>query len=164
MRTCGGINSRPVEPAYDRGLFSWNLRVYFEDTDAGGIVYYANFLKFFERCRTEWLRALGVEQVQLAQQTQRQFVVAQLAVDYVRPARLDDLLTITAQVGELARSYLVFEQRALRGSDELARARVKVACVDTGRLAPARLPAQLISAVAAARPASGPLKSENNER
>src|SRR5215831_11115633 len=102
MRTCGGINSRPVISEYDRGLFSWKLRVYYEDTDAGGIVYYANFLKFFERCRTEWLRALGVEQARLAQESGLQFVVAQLAVDYLKPARLDDELTITARVGEQA--------------------------------------------------------------
>jgi len=94
--------------------------VYFEDTDAGGIVYYANFLKFFERCRTEWLRALGVEQTRLAHESGLQFVVAQLAVDYLKPARLDDELTITARVGEQARSYLVFEQRALRGQDRVA--------------------------------------------
>jgi acyl-CoA thioester hydrolase len=136
-----------VEAAYDRDPFSWNLRVYFEDTDAGGIVYYANFLKFFERCRTEWLRALGVEQTRLAEQARLQFVVAQLAVDYLRPARLDDELVITAQIGEQARSYLVFEQRALRGAELLARAKVKIACVDTRRLAPARLPAELTAAL-----------------
>ena len=140
-----------MESAYDRSLFSWNLRVYFEDTDAGGIVYYANFLKFFERCRTEWLRALGVEQVRLAQRSQLQFVVAQLAVDYIRPARLDDQLTVTARVGEQARSYLVFEQRVLRATELLARAKVKVACIDTTRLAPARLPAELIAALNAGR-------------
>jgi acyl-CoA thioester hydrolase len=125
--------------------------VYFEDTDAGGIVYYANFLKFFERCRTEWLRALGVEQTRLAQQAGLQFVVAQLAIDYFKPARLDDELTITAAVGEQARSYLVFEQRALRGAELLARATVKIACVDTRRLSPARLPAELTAALHAGR-------------
>jgi acyl-CoA thioester hydrolase len=125
--------------------------VYFEDTDAGGIVYYANFLKFFERCRTEWLRALGVEQTQLAQQSRLQFVVAQLAVDYMRPARLDDELTITARIAEQARSYLVFEQRALRGAELLAQAKVKVACVDIERLAPARLPAELTAALQSTR-------------
>jgi len=149
MRTSGEINSRPVESAHDRGLFSWNLRVYYEDTDAGGIVYYANFLKFFERCRTEWLRALGVGQAHLAERSQIQFVVAQLAVDYVRPARLDDQLTITARIGELARAYLVFEQQALRGTEVLARAKVKVACVDTVRLVPARLPADFVAALSA---------------
>jgi acyl-CoA thioester hydrolase len=140
-----------VETACEQGLFSWNLRVYFEDTDAGGIVYYANFLKFFERCRTEWLRALGVEQTRLATQARLQFVVAQVGVDYLRPARLDDDLTITARIGELARSYLVFDQRALRGAELLAQAKVKVACVDTVRLAPARLPAELTAALNAGR-------------
>ena len=140
-----------MENTCNRVPFAWNLRVYFEDTDAGGIVYYANFLKFFERCRTEWLRALGVEQTRLAQQSGLQFVVAQLAVDYLKPARLDDQLTITASVGEPARSYLVFEQRALRGAELLARATVKVACVDIRRFAPARLPAELIAALQAAR-------------
>lgn len=138
-----------MEPADDHGLFRWNLRVYFEDTDAGGIVYYANFLRYFERCRTEWLRALGVEQTSLAASYGLQFVVASASVDYLRPARLDDQLTITARIGELARSYLVFEQCALRGAQLLARARVKVACVDTRRLAPARLPAELGAALRA---------------
>ena len=147
MRTCAGINSPPVETAQENGSFNWNLRVYFEDTDAGGIVYYANFLRFFERCRTEWLRALGVDQGHLAQRAQLQFVVVHAAIDYVRPARLDDELTITARIGERARSYLVFEQQALRGNVVLARARVKVACVDTRRLAPARLPVELTAAL-----------------
>jgi acyl-CoA thioester hydrolase len=147
MRTWSGINSPPVENECEQSRFNWNLRVYFEDTDAGGIVYYANFLKFFERCRTEWLRALGVEQTRLAQRSHLQFVVAQLAVDYVRPARLDDQLTITARIAEQARSYLVFEQRALRGAELLARATVKIACVDTERLVPARLPAELTAAL-----------------
>ncbi len=128
------------------------MRVYFEDTDAGGIVYYANFLRFFERCRTEWLRALGVEQVRLAERSQLQFVVAHAAVDYLRPARLDDQLSITARIGERGRAYLVFEQRALRGAELLARARVKVACVDTQRLLPARLPAELSAALDARPP------------
>jgi acyl-CoA thioester hydrolase len=147
-----------VETASDRGLFRWNLRVYFEDTDAGGIVYYANYLKFFERCRTEWLRALGVEHTRLAEQAQLQFVVARLAVEYVRPARLDDEITITARIGEQARSYLVFEQRALRGTDLLAQATVKVACIDTRRFAPARLPAELTAALDAGRNSQEPPK------
>lgn len=121
------------------------MRVYYEDTDAGGIVYYANFLRFFERCRTEWLRALGLGQRELATDQGLQFVVAQLSVNYLRPARLDDLLAIDARVAELARTYLVFEQRALRGDELLAQATVKVACVDTRRNAPARLPADLVS-------------------
>jgi acyl-CoA thioester hydrolase len=141
-----------VETARDNSTFSWSLRVYFEDTDTGGIVYYANFLRFFERCRTEWLRALGIAQVQLAERSQLQFVVAHAAVDYLRPARLDDVLTITARIGERARSYLVFDQQALRGTELLARGRVKVACVDTRRLAPARLPVELTAALDALPP------------
>lgn len=133
---------RPEAPA---STFRWPVRVYYEDTDAGGIVYYANFLRFFERCRTEWLRALGLGQRELATDQGLQFVVAQLSVDYLRPARLDDLLAIDARVAELARTYLVFEQRALRGDELLAQATVKVACVDTRRNAPARLPADLVS-------------------
>ncbi len=121
------------------------MRVYYEDTDTGGIVYYANFLRFFERCRTEWLRALGLEQRELAAARGLQFVVARVAVDYRRPARLDDLLTIDARIAELARSWLVFEQHARRGDELLAQATVKVACVDVRRAVPARLPADLVS-------------------
>lgn len=152
MRTWGGINSPPVKPAREESSFSWHVRVYFEDTDAGGIVYYANFLRFFERCRTEWLRALGIEHMQLAQRSALQFVVVHAAVDYLRPARLDDALTITARIAELGRAYLVFEQQALRGTELLARGRVKVACVDTRRLAPARLPVELTAALDAQPP------------
>jgi acyl-CoA thioester hydrolase len=141
-----------VEKARERSSFTWPLRVYFEDTDAGGIVYYANFLRFFERCRTEWLRALGVEQVQLAQRSQLQFVVVQASVDYLLPARLDDQLAITARIGDRGRAYLVFEQEALRGTELLARARVKVACVETRRLVPARLPVELAAALDALPP------------
>lgn len=118
------------------------MRVYYEDTDAGGIVYYANFLKFFERCRTEWLRALGVEQRRLADEFGVQFVVAQLGVDYRRPARLDDALTVRARIGRLANSFLVFEQDVVTAGDAsaLATATVKVACVDRQRGTPVRFP------------------------
>jgi len=134
--------------ADDTAVFRWTVRVYYEDTDAAGIVYYANYLKFFERCRTEWLRSLGFDQRQLAQRERLQFVVADLAVQYHRPARLDDALTIEATIVERARTYVVFRQRARRGAELLASARVKVACVDTGRMAPARLPAALVERLA----------------
>lgn len=128
-------------PRPDDWTFHWPVRVYYEDTDAGGIVYYANFLKFFERCRTEWLRALGVEQRLLADEHGVQFVVAQMSVDYLRPARLDDALTIRARFTRVANSFLVFEQDAVSPDHAtLARATVKVACVDRRRGAPARLP------------------------
>jgi acyl-CoA thioester hydrolase len=134
-----------VRPEASAATFRWPVRVYYEDTDAGGIVYYANFLRFFERCRTEWLRELGFAQRELAAERGLQFVVAHVAVDYRRPARLDDLLAIEARVAELARSYLVFEQHARRGDELLAQATVKVACVDARRAVLARLPADLVS-------------------
>lgn len=133
----------------DPAVFRWPVRVYFEDTDAAGIVYYANYLKYFERCRTEWLRALGIDQRELAARERLQFVVVDLAVQYHRPARLDDALTIDAAIAEQARSYLVFRQQARRGTELLASARVKVACVESGRLTPVRLPQQLVERLAA---------------
>ena len=128
--------------------FLWPVRVYYEDTDAAGIVYYANYLRYFERCRTEWLRSLGFEQRQLATRDRLQFVVAELSVQYHRPARLDDALDIDASIVERARSYVVFRQQARRGAELLASARVKVACVDSERLVPARLPATLAERLA----------------
>jgi acyl-CoA thioester hydrolase len=139
-----------VEPAADdRADFRWTVRVYYEDTDAAGIVYYANYLKYFERCRTEWLRMLGFDQREMAARERLQFVVADLSVQYHRPARLDDALTIDSTIVERARTYVVFRQHARRGAELLASARVKVACVDTGRLMPARMPAALVERMAA---------------
>jgi acyl-CoA thioester hydrolase len=135
----------------DPAVFRWPVRVYFEDTDAAGIVYYANYLKFFERCRTEWLRSFGIDQRQLAASDGVQFVVVDLAVQFHRPARLDDALTIDARVAEQARSWLAFAQQARRGGELLATARVKVACVDAARLAPVRLPQPLARHFAAPR-------------
>jgi len=127
--------------------FRWRLRVYYEDTDAGGIVYYANFLKFFERCRTEWLRALGVNQISLAADHGLQFVVMSIACDYRQPARLDDELTVLAQIERAGGASLVFVQELWREQVLLAHGRVKVACVDARKLAPAPLPASLVAAL-----------------
>jgi acyl-CoA thioester hydrolase len=137
------------QPAATDAVFRCDFRVYFEDTDAAGVVYYANYLRFFERCRSDWLRALGIGQHRLAADERLQFVVADLAVRYHRPARLDDLLTIEATIIEKTRSFLVFAQRALRGEELLASARVKVACVDAQRQVPVRLPRQLFEKFAA---------------
>ena len=131
------------------GCHRLQLRVYYEDTDAAGIVYYANYLKYFERCRSEWLRSLGIDQRELAQRDGVQFVVADLAVRYLRPARLDDALDIDAAISGQARSWLVFRQHARRGDELLASAQVKVACVDAARQAPVRLPRQLTDRLAA---------------
>lgn len=131
--------------------FRWTVRVYFEDTDAAGIVYYANFLKFFERCRTEWLRALGIEQQHLAEREHLQFVVVSLRCDFARPARLDDSIAVTARIAQRARTYLVFDQHASRtsvqGEELLATAVVKVACVNNRTMRPTALPGSLVDAL-----------------
>jgi acyl-CoA thioester hydrolase len=127
--------------------FTWTIRVYYEDTDTGGIVFYANYLKFFERARTEWLRAAGVEQQQLAQAHGVMFVVRSTAVDYHAPARLDDELTISVKVERLGRASVQFFQEAWRatpaGRELLSTGRIKVGCVDTNTLRPGAIPAQV---------------------
>ncbi len=134
--------------------FRWPLRVYIEDTDAGGVVYYASYLKFFERCRTEWLRALGVDQSTLASRDGLQFGVADVEVKYLQPARLDDELTVEARVAHAGRCSIVFDQAALRAGEVIARARVTVACVDAQRRLPARLPASLQQRIRGEAPAA----------
>lgn len=114
------------------------LRVYYEDTDLAGIVYYANYLKFIERARSEWLRELGVDQAALKRQG-RVFAVRRIEADYLRPALYDDLLTVETALSEPGRARLVLEQRVLRGDETLFSARVTIACLDAaGR--PVRLP------------------------
>lgn len=97
--------------------FQWGIRVYWEDTDAGGIVFYANYLKFFERSRTEWLRSLGIEQQKLRDSTGGMFVVAETSVRYLRPARLDDELTVTASLIETGRASIIIGQQVLLKSE-----------------------------------------------
>jgi len=121
-------------------VFSWPVRVYYEDTDAGGIVFYANYLKFFERARTEWLRAAGVAQQELLDQEGAAFVVKSAAIDYHAPARLDDELTITTTIDKLGRASVQFVQQALRGEALLTSATVKVGCVDIATMRPRSLP------------------------
>lgn len=124
--------------------FRHATRVYWEDTDAGGIVYYANYLKYFERARTEWLRAIGVDQRALRERDGAIFVVSEAALRYHRPARLDDLLQVTVAVREAARASLTLEQRALRGTELLAEGEVRIACVDAPTLRPRRIPPGLL--------------------
>lgn len=110
--------------------FSWPVRVYYEDTDTGGVVYYANYLKFFERARTEWLRSFGLNQDKLAQEEGLIFVVRRALLDFVRPARLDDMLEVTVEPQKLARVYIDLAQEARCGTQVLARAAIRVACLD----------------------------------
>lgn len=128
-------------PAQSR--FSLPLRVYYEDTDAGGVVYYANYLKFCERTRTEWLRALGVAQQTLLDEQGLGFVVRSMQADYLAPARLDDALEVSARIASRRRASLVFHHEIRRDGELLFTAQVLVACVDMRRLRPAALPASL---------------------
>ena len=126
---------------------SFSIRIYWEDTDAGGVVYYANYLKFFERARTEWLRALGVEQQPLQAQTDVMFVVADTQVRYLAPAKLDDLLTVSVVVLELGAASLQLQQQAWRGDTLLVQARIRIGCVDAQTFRPRRIPAQVLDAL-----------------
>jgi acyl-CoA thioester hydrolase len=125
--------------------------VYWEDTDGGGVVYYANYLKFLERARTEWLRALGFVQTELAKDPGIVFVVASLTIDYRRPARLDDALLVTCDYEPDGAACMRFAQRIARGDDTLVEASVRVACLDAASFRPKRLPAALVSALTNAK-------------
>jgi len=120
--------------------FTIPVRVYYEDTDAGGIVYYANYLKFFERCRTEWMRQAGHDQSRLADEQRVLFVVRKAVCEYQRPARLDDLLSVGLEVEKLTRVRVVFRQHVRRGDEELVSGQIEIACVDADRLVPAPIP------------------------
>src|SRR6202040_4143731 len=99
--------------------FSVPFRVYWEDTDAGGVVYYANYLKFMERCRTDWLRALGIDQLRLRTERQLQFAVVSVAVDFLRPAVLNDEILVTAELERLSGATIGFRQTIMRGDAQL---------------------------------------------
>ena len=129
------------------------LRVYWEDTDAGGVVFYANHLKFFERARTEWLRSLGYEQQRLRRETGAIFVVSETRVRYHRPALLDDLLRISVEPREVGRASMLIAQAARRGDDLLAEGEIRIGCVDaesisSGSFRPRRIPTELLAAIA----------------
>ncbi|MEW6706171.1 MAG: tol-pal system-associated acyl-CoA thioesterase [Pseudomonadota bacterium] len=124
------------------------VRVYWEDTDAGGVVFYANYLKFFERARTEWLRALGFGQQQMKDELGLMFVVSHTAVDYLKPARLDDELELTVSLKRAGQASLTLAQQALRGSELLARGDIRIGCVDAGTLKPQRIPTPILERIA----------------
>jgi len=127
--------------------FRHALRVYWEDTDAGGVVFYANYLKFFERARTEWLRALGFEQEQMRRDTGVMFVVSRTAVNYLRPARLDDWLEVSVELRETGRASLTLYQQATRAGELLCEGEIRIGCVDAQAFRPARMPAALFTAL-----------------
>lgn len=119
------------------------VRVYYEDTDSGGVVYYANYLKFMERARTEWLRSLGYEQDELIEKEGVIFAVRSVQLDYLKPARFNDLLHVSAQVAQMGRASMTFDQQiTLAGGDDsvLCRGQIKIACLDAKTLRPMPIP------------------------
>jgi acyl-CoA thioester hydrolase len=135
--------------------FVFPLRVYWEDTDAGGVVFYANYLKFFERARTEWLRSFGHSQERLRTQASTMFIVTDTAVRYLQPAKLDDLLHITVQVQHAGLARMTLAQQALRthadGHDVVvAEGTIRIACVHTETFKPQRIPASMAGSMISA--------------
>lgn len=127
--------------------FCWPVRVYYEDTDAAGVVYYANYLRYLERARTEWLRALGFEQTDLATHHRIVFVVRSLAIEYLKPALFNDELGISVELARVGASLIMITQRVTRGGDALTTAEVKVACVNVSSLKPVRIPLPLLEKI-----------------
>jgi len=134
----------PAPPA----AFRHTLRVYWEDTDAGGVVFYANYLKFFERARTEWLRALGCSQQALRESTGAIFVVTATHVRYLAPARLDDLLEVSVELRAAGKASMTIAQRAWRAGTLLAEGEIRIGCVDEGTFRPRRIPTELMTTLA----------------
>ena len=138
----------PLKPS----TFSIPVRIYYEDTDAGGVVYYANYLKYLERCRSEWLRAIGHQQAELLRDPGIAFVVRSIQVDFLKPARLDDQLLVDLEVEKISRAQIFFRQTIRRadeslagGSGELLSATVRLVCVNAAQMKPTSIPAFLRS-------------------
>ena len=126
------------------GVFAWPVRVYWEDTDAGGIVFYANYLKFFERARTEWLRSLGVAQSTMREAVGGMFIVSETSVRYLAPAKLDDELLVTAELKDVGKASLIIRQQASRGDTLLAEGTIRIGWVDDKTLRPGRIPSAIL--------------------
>jgi acyl-CoA thioester hydrolase len=138
------VNALPATPAAisapQAPAFVWPVRVYYEDTDAAGVVYYANYLKFMERARTEWLRAEGCDQSAIAAAHEVIFVVRAVYIEYLSPARFDDALQVTVELIKVGAGHIELSQRVMREDAALATASVKVACVGLRTMRPVRIP------------------------
>jgi acyl-CoA thioester hydrolase len=121
-------------------VFSWPVRVYFQDTDAGGVVYHASYVNFMERSRTEWLRTFGYSNAGLMKELGVVFVVRSLKLDYLKPALLDDLVTVTSKIKEIGRSRVTLLQEVLRGEELLTEGEVHLVCVDVKTFKPVSVP------------------------
>ncbi|MDO7086140.1 tol-pal system-associated acyl-CoA thioesterase [Pseudocolwellia sp. AS88] len=124
----------------------FELRVYYEDTDAGGIVYYANYLKFFERARTEWLRKLDIHQSFFLEQNLG-FVVRKVEMDNLASAKLDDVLTVVSQISEIKRASLIFQQQIIKNQQVICTAEIRIACVNLQRAKPCSIPESILGAL-----------------
>ena len=133
-----------VELMTDAPVFVWPVRVYYEDTDAGGIVYYGNYLKFMERARTEWLRSRGIDVARLADTDRLMFTVRAIALDFLKPARLSDNLDVSVTVGRMRRVSVELAQAIVRAGDVLCTGQVRLACVDVDTLKPKAMPKTLV--------------------
>jgi acyl-CoA thioester hydrolase len=127
--------------------FRFPMRVYWEDTDAAGIVFYANYLKFFERARTEWLRSLGFEQERLRAESGIAFVVTETSVRYRHPARLDDVISVSVAVRRLGQASLDVAQEAHRADELLASGTIRIGCVELGTFRPRRFPDEILASL-----------------
>jgi acyl-CoA thioester hydrolase len=121
-------------------VFSLPTRVYFQDTDAGGVVYHANYINFMERARTEWLRTFGYSNASMMKELGLVFVVRSVKLDYLKPALLDDLLSVTAQIKEIGRSRVTLHQTVLRGEELLTEGEIHLVCVTTANFKPVSVP------------------------
>jgi len=147
--------------------FRWPVRIYWEDTDAGGIVYYANYLKYMERARSEWLRSLGIEQTQLKEREGLMFVVVRAEVDFRTPARYGDLLHVTCEVAQSRRASLTFKQDIVRATADpeadpqvesradpvadsgvLVTGQIRIACLDVEKFRPRSMPEAMLHEIA----------------
>ena len=148
----GAVAELPKQREAPSGqVFKWPVRVYWEDTDAGGIVFYANYLKFFERSRTEWLRSLGLEQQRLRDSTGGMFVVSETKVRYLRAARLDNELIITSRLLQSGRASMTIEQQALLKSEHesivLCEGSIRIGWVNAATLQAARMPTAILDSL-----------------
>ncbi|MEO8627370.1 MAG: tol-pal system-associated acyl-CoA thioesterase [Betaproteobacteria bacterium] len=133
--------------AEDRVAYSAKLRVYYQDTDAGGVMFHARYLNFFERARTDWLRHIGFSVSDMADRDGLLFIVREVQVSYMRPAVLEDLLTVTVGLAHMGGAHFLLVQQALRGDERLARASIDLACITAKQFRPARVPDALRNAL-----------------
>lgn len=164
VMSLSSVAASPVSPAATppdlaNAHFRHPVRVYWEDTDAGGIVFYGNYLKFMERARTEWLSSLGFEQEDMRQSGEGMFVVADTQMRFLKPARLDDRLTVTVTVSEVGRSSVAFQQDVWRGETLLTQGRVRIGWVQSkagqDSLRPGRIPERILAVLPTPIQASG---------